>query len=62
MMSTNLDEMAVELACLDDIRVPLNVLQIKEVIDLLGIRWRKMAHDDFLDEVMVIRHQGGVSG
>lgn len=59
-MTTNLNEMAVQLTEAEGLAQQLNVTQIKEVIALLGIRWRGMAHDDFLDEVMAIRHKGGV--
>lgn len=59
-MTTNLNEMAQQLTLIEGLADQLNITQIKEVLGLLGIRWRAMAHDDFLEEVMAIRHKGGV--
>lgn len=59
-MAADLNEMAAEITRAEGLSKSLNVTEIKEVIALLGIRWREMSEQGFLNEALAIRAKAGL--
>ena len=56
----NLNELAKEIATAEGKKVEVNIAQIKEILGVLGKRWRDMNIDDFYDEAHLIRNKAGM--
>lgn len=58
-MSINLNELAKEITLLEGKSESINIAQVKEMIAILGNRWRAMEMNEVIEEVNAIRDRAG---
>ena len=56
---TNLNTLAQELTVAEGLGQSLSIGQVKEVLALLGIRWRNMPMEDAMAEISCLMERGG---
>lgn len=58
-MSVNLNELAAELTLMEGLEDSQNIASMKEVIAVLGLRWRAMPYEAAFAEFEAIRDRAG---
>lgn len=61
MRKTNLNTLARDLTLNENLKKSLSIAQVKEILALLGLRWRNLPTEDFLFEVDLILKNAGKS-
>lgn len=56
---TNLNKLSAELTTEEGLNESLSIGQVKELLGLLGKRWREMTPEDFLAEATAIKDRAG---
>lgn len=57
----NLNELAKYIAVKEGLNEQVDITQIKEILGILGRRWRSLSEEQFLEEVNLIKSNAGKS-